>query len=690
MATVAGLDVNLGVRSKEFTRQLNKANRDLKSFGASASKTFKSIAVATAGATAAFAALSRQSLLAADEVAKSARNAGLSAEAFQKLSQTFELSGSTQRALTRGFQAMHRQVRDLSRGLSTQSDAFSVLGIRYRDLANLAPEEQFLLIQSRLSSLTDVTQRSAIAQQIFGRAGKEFGSILEINNEEIREQGERIERLGGIMSNDLLFAAEEVNDEMSTLARVIKAQFTNAILEALPVGENFDDIMKGIGEAVGGTTRAILNIGKALYNMREAIGIALATWLAFKAAAFTQAVVTTIGAVSSAIFVTAKAIRAVGIASFLTTAAIAAIPTLVGLAVAALTLGLIATWDYLAAKVGQIEPMVREFFLGIRLWARETGDAIREWIIDFTNTILGGVNYIREKLGKEPIEVFSNESSNIQKRRIQELRDALVKAGVDSEEAAKKAAEAFQAISIGGTVGNIGDGVTSILNSLGLGALLGFDAQEPTGGMPEDTPAATTTDDVAADIETFWSDIRSAWANSTTVSFEEFSRQTADKLGVDLAQAVSRAEFDSLGDVFLSSLQSKLQERVADKLDDVFSAFFDTFFEKISSGLQGGGGGLGGLISAGLSLFGFEKGGIVPGPDSEAVPALLHGGEAVIPADEVRALREGSGNQSTVVNQTIQVTGDVTDATRKAVREMGNEISSTVQSNFQERGVLAS
>jgi len=172
-----------------------------------------------------------------------------------------------------------------------------------------------------------------------------------------------------------------------------------------------------------------------------------------------------------------------------------------------------------------------------------------------------------------------------------------------------------------------------------------------------------------------------------------------------------------------------LFDNFGDSLGGVFSGLTDSLSGMFSGG---GGGGMGGLLSAGLGLFGFADGGAVKGPGtgtSDSIMAALSNGEYVINAKSTKkygallaAINSGNmpkfaeggmvgeslpvmnsdlqantiskaGNASkgpTQMNSsvTLQVTGDVTEATRKAVRDMGNEIASNVQSQFAERGVL--
>jgi len=137
--------------------------------------------------------------------------------------------------------------------------------------------------------------------------------------------------------------------------------------------------------------------------------------------------------------------------------------------------------------------------------------------------------------------------------------------------------------------------------------------------------------------------------------------------------------------------------------------------------------------AAAKSIAGFSTGGAVSGPGtgtSDSILAHLSNGEYVINAKStkkygplIEAINSGNvpkfatggevGGSLPVMNSdlqasmiskagsknssgpsqlnntvTLQVTGDVTEATRKAVRDMGNEIATNVQSQFAERGVL--
>ena len=119
-------------------------------------------------------------------------------------------------------------------------------------------------------------------------------------------------------------------------------------------------------------------------------------------------------------------------------------------------------------------------------------------------------------------------------------------------------------------------------------------------------------------------------------------------LSYNLTRAIASGDWSSIGQIFIQSITETL---------------------------------IGGLVQRGVSsvfggLFGgiFHQGGVVPGSPSEERLILAQGGETVYP---VGATPGG-------VNLTLQVTGDVTDATRSAIRGMGRELTAIIHAQAQE------
>jgi hypothetical protein len=118
----------------------------------------------------------------------------------------------------------------------------------------------------------------------------------------------------------------------------------------------------------------------------------------------------------------------------------------------------------------------------------------------------------------------------------------------------------------------------------------------------------------------------------------------------ELSKALKSGDWSSIGDVLMDQLTSSIIDKA-----------------------------VGGAVDWGMSLLGFADGGIVPStPNSksyaDSVPAMLQPGELVVPVDQVGNFMNGGGSGG---GQTfnINVTGDVTRATRSEIVKMMPEIA---------------
>lgn len=164
---------------------------------------------------------------------------------------------------------------------------------------------------------------------------------------------------------------------------------------------------------------------------------------------------------------------------------------------------------------------------------------------------------------------------------------------------------------------------------------------------------------------------------------QELAYDFIDGVSGSFERAIATGNFESLGDSLVAAIQASfaraITERLAGLLKDLLA---DTLF----AGLSGGAGGGGGIFS---TLLGFASGGIVPGTQGQAVPILAHAGEVVLNRQQQQALLNGGARGGGTVNVTMQVTGDVSVATRRAVLGMSRELTDIVQAGLTERRAFA-
>jgi len=143
--------VEIGISDK-LSAGLKRAQQRLAAFGAGARRVGLRVAAVSAASLVAITGSVRFFARTGDELDKMSQRTGISVESLSQLGFAAEQTGSDLATLVKGTRAMQRATFDLSRGLKTQIDAFGVLGLKYKDLRDLSPEEQFKLIADRLRS----------------------------------------------------------------------------------------------------------------------------------------------------------------------------------------------------------------------------------------------------------------------------------------------------------------------------------------------------------------------------------------------------------------------------------------------------------------------------------------------------------------------------------------------------------
>lgn len=178
-----------------------------------------------------------------DETAKTARQMGISGRQLQAYRFAAERSGVEAGELTNGIRRLQRNIVDASEGVDTAVRAFGDLGVsvydadgNVREVLDILPE-----IADGFVNLGTATQRSARAQQLFGRSGAVLLPFFEGGSAGIRELTARFEELGAGMGEEFLLNAEAAQDAMSdwNLAMLgLKSAIASSILPLITSGIN--------------------------------------------------------------------------------------------------------------------------------------------------------------------------------------------------------------------------------------------------------------------------------------------------------------------------------------------------------------------------------------------------------------------------------------------------------------------
>lgn len=262
---------------------------------------------------------------AGDLIDKMSLRTGVGAEALSGLGFAAEQFGSDIGAVEKGLHGLSRSMLDLERGSSTAVETYGRLGLSLADLKGLSAEQQLEKVAEALSQIEDESLRGAIAQQIFGRAGRQLLPLLSSGSAGMRELRAEAERLGIVISQEDAAAAAELTDAMNRMKRTLTAV-------TLEIGGALAPTLTEVTNAIATATRGAIDwasqnrsVVTAVAAAAVAVGVAGAGMLAFgaasKAAALGIGIATAAVGIASKTMAAMSAISAVVRAATLATAA---------------------------------------------------------------------------------------------------------------------------------------------------------------------------------------------------------------------------------------------------------------------------------------------------------------------------------------------------------------------------------
>jgi hypothetical protein len=184
-----------------------------------------------------------------DKLVKASQEVGVAAENLQALRYAAEASGASAEELDKGLQKLSQGMQDIESGTTSAAKALRAMGVTGADTADQA----FAKIADAFAEMPDGAQKTALAIDIFGKAGARLIPTLNAGREGLREFAKEARELGLVMSQEAIRAAEHFNDQMDMLANIGKAtaqSFVTGMLPALQaIAAEMIDTTKG-GDAM--------------------------------------------------------------------------------------------------------------------------------------------------------------------------------------------------------------------------------------------------------------------------------------------------------------------------------------------------------------------------------------------------------------------------------------------------------
>jgi len=264
---IASLTVALKAQTASFASGLQRATQLAFKSGKDIERSLNVIAkagvLAGAAMASATAAMVKGSLEAADKSYKLAQQAGISTEALTGLAYAAKLSGVEQEALATSLGKLNRSLVAAAKGEGESAEAFRSLGISVKDSSGKLKDADTILgeVADKFASFRDGPEKSALAMQIFGKAGAQLIPMLNDGKVGIQNLKDEAASLGLVLDDAGGKKAQAFNDSlerMDAMAKGAAMQFSvglagslNDLLAAFVRVENGASTFRSVGEGVG-------------------------------------------------------------------------------------------------------------------------------------------------------------------------------------------------------------------------------------------------------------------------------------------------------------------------------------------------------------------------------------------------------------------------------------------------------
>ena len=221
-ASLGSLVVSLGLDAAEYTRGLDKAQRDAQRKSEEIQRVLTQagtlIAAGAATATVGLIALTKSSIDAADNLLALSKTANVSVETLGGIGFAASQAGSDLEGVAGSLGKLNLKIAEAARGEKEASNAFEKLGISVTDAdGNVRQADKVLLdLADRFSSYEDGPEKAALANAVFG---KSYGSILPLLNDggkALQDNIEYYQRLSGVTTETAL-QADQFNDTLGKI-----------------------------------------------------------------------------------------------------------------------------------------------------------------------------------------------------------------------------------------------------------------------------------------------------------------------------------------------------------------------------------------------------------------------------------------------------------------------------------------
>ena len=243
--TIGTLVAYLDVNSTAFKAKLAEANAEFKGSadkmsaqGVRQAAAFNSLVKgATVGAVAGAAAIGLSLHTYEDfviQVEKIGKQTNMGAEGTSRFLGQLQMLHVNTATAGMAIKTLEKGMYGLQTGDAKATEAFKILGLTWKDLQNLKPEDQIALIRDRLSEVKDPAARAAAAQTLLGRGAKDMVLWYTAADGTIQKVNETLKANGQILSEQQVKDAAKAAASWQVFSGALKGLEYSIAQAALP------------------------------------------------------------------------------------------------------------------------------------------------------------------------------------------------------------------------------------------------------------------------------------------------------------------------------------------------------------------------------------------------------------------------------------------------------------------------
>lgn len=264
------LTLDLVAKVGGFVKGMDAAERASEKWRKQVDKNLKATATAFAAAGTAYAAFAvhqaKAAIDSADALSKQSKAVGIAVEDLSALNYAAELSDVSVEQLSGSLNKFNRIIDDSADGTGAGAEAFDALGISIKNADGTLKGNLDLVkeVADAFQEMPDGIQKSAIAQDLFGKSGTKLIPLLNDGSAGLAKMADEAARLGLIIDGDTAAAAEQFNDDLTRLQKQSDALGIAIATELLPSVTRITSAMVDAAKESGVLEAAWVGLGGIL------------------------------------------------------------------------------------------------------------------------------------------------------------------------------------------------------------------------------------------------------------------------------------------------------------------------------------------------------------------------------------------------------------------------------------------